>query len=367
VSEASRSRTKALLLAGGLGTRLRPLTDERPKPLVEVCGRPLVVHALQLLKDAGITAVALNSHWLHPLLPRALGATIDVDGASVSLTHTHEPVVLGTGGGLRGLAQALPAAPGERAVIANADALIDLDVRGLLATDDAPLSTLVVKSVPDVAPWGPLGTDGDDRIVTFAGRVAPQGPVARERMFCGWHCVHPRALDVLPGVNVVADVAPDGDTVVTGVESCINKEGYPTWLSRGARLQAFDHAGFFFDVGNAERLWEANRLMLSGELPLRHLTPFARFVVRAPRQFVHPRARVEQGATLVGPCVVDDGAVVEKGAEVGPFGVIGRGVVVKAGVAVRYAAVQSGLERPAVVDVDAVGVIVGDRCRVSIA
>lgn len=352
--------TVAWILAAGLGTRLRPLTDERPKPLVEVCGRPLVVHALQLLKDAGVTAVALNSHWLHPLLPRLLGDAVDVDGVRVSIRTTHEPVVLGTGGGLRGLARVLPAQDGERAIVANADALIDLDVAGLVARDPQALSTLVLKSVDDVARWGALGTDDNDRIVTFAGRVAPQGPVVRERMFCGWHCLQPRTLGVLPDVDV------DDDGTATGVESCINKGGYPRWLNDGATLRAFDHDGFFFDVGNAERLWEANRLMLSGDVAFRHLKPFARFIERAPRVFVHPRARVEASATLAGPCVVDDGAVVQAGAVVGPFAVVGPRAVVRAGVTVQHAVVQSALTGENVVDTDARGVIVGDRCRVSI-
>jgi len=354
--------SRAWILAAGLGTRLRPLTDERPKPLVEVCGRPLVVHALQLLKDAGVTDVALNSHWLHPLLPRRLGDVIDVDGARLSLRYTHEPVVLGTGGGLRGLAQALPAdagaGPDERVLVANADALIDLDVSGLVARDADALSTLVLQGVPDAARWGALGTDDDDRIVTFAGRVPPQGVVTRERMFCGWHCLQPRALSILPAVAV------DAHGTATGVESCINKEGYPRWLQQGATLRAFDHAGLFFDVGHAARLWEANRLMLSGEVTLRHLTPFARFVERAPRVFVHPGARVAPTATLIGPLVVDDGAVVDGGATVGPFAVVGVRAVVGRGVTVRHAVVQSALDGAQLVDVDAVGVIVGDRCRV---
>ena len=105
--------TVAWILAAGLGTRLRPLSDERPKPLLEVCGRPLIVHALQLLKDAGVVDVAVNSHWLHPQIPSALGAVVDVDGTAVRLRFTHEPTVLGTGGGLLGLRHVLPQASGR--------------------------------------------------------------------------------------------------------------------------------------------------------------------------------------------------------------------------------------------------------------
>jgi NDP-sugar pyrophosphorylase family protein len=351
--------TVAWILAAGLGTRLRPLSAERPKPLLEVCGRPLVVHALQLLKDAGVVDVAVNSHWLHPQIPEALGTDVDVDGTPMRIRYTHEPLALGTGGGLLGLRQVLPSA--GRALIANADALIDLDVTGLLQTPAGPLSTLVLKAVPDAAAWGAIGTDDDDRIVTFAGRIPARGRVARERMFCGWHFVHPHALDVLPAVSVDVDaVVP----VVTGPESCINKEGYPQALIGGAPLHGFDHAGFFFDVGNAERLWEANRLLLSGDVTLAHLRPFARFDQHARRVFQHRRASVMRSVAITGPCVIDDGAVIEAGARIGPFAVIGPGVRVKAGVQVTRSVVQSNA---GVVDVDAVSVHVGQHCRVPIA
>ena len=341
--------TVAWILAAGLGTRLRPLTEQRPKPLLEVCGRPLVVHTLQLLANAGVTDVALNSHWLHPAIPRALGDSIVVDGVTMALHFTWEPTVLGTGGGLAGLRSILPG-DGGRALIANADALIDLDVTALLATADDALSTLVLKGVPDVARYGAIGTDDDDRIVTFAGRVPPLGIVARERMFCGWHCVHPRALDVLP--PVVVDTATTPPTA-SGVESCINKEGYPHWLKQDALLRGQDHRGLFLDVGTPERLWEANRVLLTGEVQPTSLTPFARFTEQPGRVFVHPGARIDPTATLVGPCLVDDGAVVEEGAEVGPLAVIGRGVTVARGVRVAHSVVQSSWQTPLVVDVDA--------------
>ncbi|HEY1098067.1 MAG TPA: NDP-sugar synthase [Myxococcota bacterium] len=361
----------AWILAAGLGTRLRPLTDERPKPLVEVCGRPLIVHTLQLLQDAGVVDVALNSHWLHPALPAFLGDRVVIDQGrsddekrALRIRTTFEPTALGTGGGLLGLQRVLPSSSPEAiALIANADALIDLDVRALIAADDTALSTLVLKQVDDVAKYGAIGTDVDDRIVTFAGRITPRGTVARERMFCGWHAVQPRALDVLPAVDVDDSTTPP---TVTGVESCINKEGYPRWLNDGALLRGFDHAGLFLDVGTPERLWEANRLLLSGEVKTTSLKPFARFRELPGRVFVHPRARVDDTANLVGPCVIDDGAVVEANAIVGPFAVVGPRVIVRPGVVVERSIVQSSREADGVnvVGKDAVDVHVGDGVRV---
>lgn len=325
----------AYVLAAGLGTRLRPLTNTRIKPLVEVCGAPLVHFTLRLLEDAGVTRVALNSHWLHPQLPTTLGDRF----GRLSLVYTHEPVVLGTGGGLKGLAAVCPAPPGERVLVMNADALIDLDVRALLAAGDAhgpaALATLVLKDDEDKAQYGLLGTDAHERITTFAGRVPPQGPVVRERMFCGVHLVEPRAFDVLPPVTVEHGVA-------RGVESGINDAGYPAWMKQGAQLFAFDHTGTFCDVGTPERLLEANLRVLAGLWSSRFLRPFDGLVHRGGGVYVHPGAQVGAKARLVGPCLIDDGAVVADFADVGPFAVVGKRCVVGRKARVAAAVLQSG-------------------------
>lgn len=346
----------AWILAAGLGTRLRPLTDERPKPLVEVCGTPLVVHCLELLHRAGVTRAALNSHWLHPMLPEQLGPS----AAGVELHYTWEPEILGTGGGLCGLWERLPPEDDERVVVANADALIDLDVRAFLAMRRGPLSTLVLKEVADPHAYGAIGTDDEQRVVTFAGRIEPRTTPTRERMFCGWHLLEPRVLEVLPRTQL----EPHGAfPIARGEISCINKQGYPAWLREGADLRAFNHEGLFVDVGTPERLWEANRSLLAGELQVKHLQPFARFEERPGRVFVSQKAQVASDATLQGPCLVDDDAVIEEGARVGPFAVIGKGCVVERGTAVDHAVLQSGAR----VHGRVAAVIVGANCVLSIA
>jgi NDP-sugar pyrophosphorylase family protein len=337
--------TVAWILAAGLGTRLAPLTHERPKPLVEVCGRPLVVHTLQLLANAGGTV------------------------AQVKVRFTHEPVALGTGGGLLGLRARLPAGADGQALIANADALIDLDVAAFMAARrPGSLASLALKSVADVARYGAIGTDDDDRVVTFAGRVEPLGVVALERMFCGWHHLDAAALDVLPPVDVENGEPP----VVTGPESCINKEGYPSHLRGGQDIRGVDvdalGGGLFVDVGTPARLFEANRLLLSGELSLSALAPLARFQALPGRVFVHPEAYVHVDAVLNGPCVVDKGAVVEAGAVIGPWTVLGPRVHVRRGVRLKRSIVQGARGDAAhVVESDAEAMHIGETCRVGIS
>ncbi len=102
----------ALLFAAGFGTRMRPLTDALPKPLVTVAGRPLFDHALSLVRDAGIGTVVANTHYLAPQMAAHL--------EQAGVTQSHEPAILDTGGGLKA---ALPLMPGEAVLTLNTDAV----------------------------------------------------------------------------------------------------------------------------------------------------------------------------------------------------------------------------------------------------
>lgn len=311
-----------MILAAGLGTRLRPLTDERPKPLVEVLGTPLVCFSLEHARRAGARRVALNTHHLYPAIERALGERF----GDIELVFSYEPEILGTGGGAKQMREVLGGLSGP-ALLLNADALLDVDTAAMaqLHEERRPLATLALKDAPDKHRYGVLGTDEEDRVRAFAGRNAYRGPVARERMFCGVHVLEPAVLDALP----------DGF-------SGINDEGYPKLLDAGHTLVAFDVSGYFCDVGTPERLLEANLLLLGGKERLVHLDPFARFPATSTRVYVHERVRVASGATLIGPVLIDEDAVVEAGARVGPFAVVGKGCRVERGAVVERAVLQSG-------------------------
>lgn len=343
--------TVAYVLAAGLGTRLRPLTLAQPKPLLEVCGTPLLFHTLRLLARAGLRAVGVNSHWLHPQIPARLGTSFE----GMRIVTTWEPEVLGTGGGLRGLAAALPAPAGERVLVMNADALIDLDVAAALRSPDDALATLVLKEDPDTRQYGAIGTDAQDRITAFAGRITPRGPVVRERMFCGVHVVHPRAFELLPPVTLEGDA-------VRGPMSGINDEGYPRWLEQGALLRGIDHAGTFCDVGTPERLLEANLAVLGGRWSSTHLRPFEGMEQRPGRVYVDPAARVAPGVRFTGPALVAAGAEVGPGAELS-WAVVGPGCRVPPGARVAGAVLQSGTT----LEGNAEDVLVAPTCRAAVS
>src|SRR5438552_8545786 len=151
---------KAMVLAAGLGTRLRPLTDTLPKPLLPVAGRPLLEWNLLILKRHGITEVIINLHHLGEQIVRALR-----DGARLGLrlAYSHEPTLQGTGGGIK---QATPFLKDGPFLVLNGDTLSDCDLTALIAAHrvSGALATLAVRDDPEAASWVPVTLDVRGRI-----------------------------------------------------------------------------------------------------------------------------------------------------------------------------------------------------------
>lgn len=341
----------ALILAAGLGSRLRPLTLERPKPLVEVLGTPLIFYALEKAYQAGVKQIAINTHHLGDALQAAVGDAFK----GTPIRYAAETQLLGTGGGIRNLAETLGGIPMTFAVM-NADALIDIDLQRMsrLHAQSGVSATLALKDTEDKARFGLIGTDSDERVRTFAGRTRYQGPVARERMFCGVHVLEPPILERLP----------------LGEESCINQIGYPPLLDEGGDVLGFDAPGYFCDVGTPERLFGANMDLLGGRVLFRHFDPFERFTRHADaagnplytgRDVQLPPDWRDR---LKGPLLLDDGVVLEAGAQVGPFVIAGKNCRIGAGARLSQVVLQSGAEIEA--DSERSSAVIGRTCRMDI-
>lgn len=185
---------KAMILAAGLGTRLRPLTDTTPKPLLPVAGTPMIVWNLLLLKRHGIRDVIINLHHLGTMISQALG-----DGRTLGMriVYSHEPVILGTGGGIK---QAEPHFHGEPVLVLNGDTLFELDLDALMAfhREREAAATLVLRIDPEAARWGLVEVTDRAEVVRITGRGRTQTAPAFARMFAGIHILHPRLLRYLP-------------------------------------------------------------------------------------------------------------------------------------------------------------------------
>lgn len=243
---------KAMILAAGLGTRLRPLTNTIPKPLLPVGGTPLIVWNLLVLKRHGFHEVVINLHHLGPMIEQALG-----NGSKFGLRiiYSKEPMILGTGGGIK---QAEPHFSGEPVLVLNGDTLFELDLEALCSFHRArnAAATLVLREDPDAARWGLVEVGADDQIMRITGRGLSSPVPTTPRMFAGVHILNSRLLRNVP----------------KGVASSII-DPYVAAIERGESVLGYDLKGYWSDVGTAERYAQAEQDARAGLIRLEDRRP----------------------------------------------------------------------------------------------
>ena len=230
-----------MVLAAGLGMRLRPLTESVPKPLLSVGPYPLLVWNLLLLRRHGVEDVMINLHYLGEQIRHALG-----DGSQwhMRLSYSQESMLLGTGGGIKYVEEFFEDSP---FLVLNGDTITDLDLSQLVACHRKreALATMALRDDPAVEHWGVVETDKDDRVLRICGkgRVAEKddGPPCR-RMFAGVHVLDPCMLRHVPH---------------GGCSSII--DAYVWWLERGAMVAGYVFSGYWSDVGTPERYAQVQR------------------------------------------------------------------------------------------------------------
>ncbi len=238
---------KAMLLAAGLGTRLRPLTDSLPKPLLPIAGRPLIVWTLLLLRQHGIREVVINLHHLGHLIEKELG-----DGGQLGLhiEYSREPVLLGTGGGIK---QVEAFFGGEPFLVVNADTLLEVDLGTVarLHEERGALATMVLRHDRDIEQWGVVEVAAGQRVVRINGRGLADPGRTEPLMFAGVHVIHPRLLRAVPA----------------GRESSII-DAYVGAIRMGELVAGYCMEGYWSDLGTLQRYEQALRDVEGGRINL---------------------------------------------------------------------------------------------------
>jgi len=282
-----------MLLAAGLGTRLRPLTLLRAKPALPVLNRPLIHWTLEALAAAGVDEVVVNLHHL----PRSVTAAVR-DGAAFGLRvrWSREREILGTGGGPRAVRRWLGDEP---VLLVNGDMLLALDLRRLVRRHrrTGARVTLGLRPNPDPRRYPPVITGPGGRVRGLRGR--PAGARGTASMFAGVHVLDPALLERLP---------PGASDTVGDL--------YPALIAAGERVDGIRLGGLWLDIGTPGLYLKAHRLLLArGRGPA--VAPGARLGegVVLKRAVVGAGAAVGDGARLE-DCVLWDGARVGPGARV---------------------------------------------------
>jgi mannose-1-phosphate guanylyltransferase len=304
-----------MVLCAGFGTRLRPLTDKVPKPLVPLCGVPLLRYNFALLKNAGVREIVVNTHHLGATMARgaeAIASELDID-LQVS---REEKQILGTGGGVR-RAQAMLGA--GTFILMNGDMIFDLDLAAALAAHRkaGAAATMVLAPYPRGATYGAVEVDAQMNVRRIAGRGAQPDPSLSKLHFTGVHVLEPELIARLPAEG----------------ESDINRTAYVRAIHDGARVHGFLQQGYWGDLGAPRSLLRAHLDVLEKRIPLQRFRPeadpFDGCEERAPGVFVHPTAQVE--APLTAPVLIQAGATVALGAVIGSGVTIGAKARIDAG------------------------------------
>jgi NDP-sugar pyrophosphorylase family protein len=319
---------QALILAGGKGTRLRPLTMHTPKPIVPIANRPLLVYQLELLKRAEVRDVILSLSYQPQKIEDKL---LDGTDHSVRISYTVETMPLGTAGAFRNAAGLIR----ETIVVLNGDVLTDIDLSEVIEfhRERAAAATIVLTPVPNPTEYGFVETDEAGRVRRFVEKPEPEA-VTADTINAGIYVLEPRVLDYIP----------------EGEPFMFEYGVFPKLLEAGEAFYGYTWRGYWRDVGSAPSYWQANMDVLAGRVELLDQLPAERgekfdasaeidalsavdpsCTLKAGVQiinsvvsrncYVEERARIEnsviRGGTRIGPQATITGAVVGKSCHIG--------------------------------------------------
>jgi len=304
-------------MAGGEGTRLRPMTANQPKPLLPVANRPIMEHVLRLLKRHGFSETVVTVQFLASLVRNYFG---DGEEVGMSLQYATEEIPLGTAGSVRNAEDALRDEP---FLVISGDALTDMDLTALVNfhKEKGALVTVGLARMPNPLEFGIVITEEDGRIQRFLEKPT-WGQVFSDTVNTGLYVMEPEVLAEVPPGELVDW---SGDV-------------FPKLLKRGAPLFGYVSDGYWEDVGTLDSYLKAQADVLARRVQ----TDIAGFEV-SPGIWVAEGADVDTDAVLTGPLCIGDYAKIEAGAHLREYTVIGSNVVVKEGAFVHRAVVHNNV------------------------
>ena len=330
--------TEAVLLVGGQGTRLRPLTINTPKPMLPVAGVPCTEHQIARAREAGVTRIILGTSYRAEVFKDYFG-----DGAKfgVELVYAVEDHPMGTGGAIRHVAEHLLSGPDDPVMVFNGDVLTGVDLRHLfdVHAQTGAAVTLYLTRVTDPRAFGLVPTDDDGRVTAFLEKPKTEAEIITDQINAGCYVFRRRVIDGIP----------------TGRPVSVEREIFPKLLAEGARLQGVVDDGYWLDLGNPLAFVKGSADLVRG------IAPSPAVPGHTGEFLVMPGAEVSRKATLGGGTVVGSGATVGPHASV--FGsVLFDGAVISAGAVVRDSVIGAGAVVGAGASLE--GVVVGDRAMI---
>lgn len=331
------ARTDAVILVGGQGTRLRPLTVNTPKPMLPTAGRPFLEHLLGRIRAAGMTHVVLGTSYRAEVFEQHFGDGSDL-GLEIEYVMEEEP--LGTGGGIRNVFDKLRY---DTAMVFNGDVLGGTDLNAVLATHaekNADVTMHLVR-VPDPRAFGCVPTDEDGRVLEFLEKT--QDPPT-DQINAGIYVFRREIIETIPQGRAVS----------------VERETFPALLERGKRVYGHVDYAYWRDMGTPGDFVRGSSDLVRGIAPSPLLDGH------------HGESLVDDSASIGGGALLYGGSVIGRGAEIGAGARIDQSVIfdgarIGAGAVIERSIVAAGADiGPRTVISDAIigeGAVIGARCE----
>ena len=330
--------TEAILLVGGKGTRLRPLTVRTPKPMVPAAGGPFLAHQLARARAAGVEHVVLATSYLAEVFEPYFGDGSDL---GLHLEYVTEVEPLGTGGAIRNVASHLTSSPDDPVLIFNGDILTGLDIRALVSTHTASGAdvSLHLTRVDDPRAFGLVPTDDTGRVTAFLEKPQTPEEIVTDQINAGAYVFRRSVIDSIPHGRPVS----------------VERETFPGLLSDGAHLQGMVDSTYWLDLGTPQAFVRGSADLVTGRAPSPAVPG------RRGERLVLEGAGIAADAKLTGGTVVCAGARVGAGARVHGSTVLADAVIAE-GADVRDSLIGEGafVGERTVLD----GAVVGDGAHV---
>lgn len=302
-----------MILAAGLGTRLRPITYGMPKPMVPVLNRPVMEHIARLLARHGFGEAIANLHWFPETIEGRLG---DGSGFGIDLSYSREERLLGTSGGVRNAAGHL----GDSFLVISGDALTDIDLAAMREFHESHdgIATLATKRVADTSQFGVAITGADGRVGGFQEKPDPAEALS-DLANCGIYMFRSEIFDFFPDPGTSRAAGPDDPPGFADWAMDV----FPALLEGDVPFYSHEIDAYWNDIGNLEELREGNLDALRGEVEVepgapevadgvRAASPLAAAEVSAPA-LIGSGVELGEGVRIEGPAILGDGCRVGEG------------------------------------------------------
>src|SRR5437867_2323658 len=292
---------RAVVMAGGQGARLRPLTSNQPKPMLPIVGQPMMQHIVRLARQHGFTELVATVHFLASIVRNFFGDGSDL---GVSLSYVTEEEPLGTAGSVKNAAPLLEG--DDRVLILSGDSLTDVDLSELVKFHESKGAavTVTLKRVEDPLEFGIVIADEEGRIERFMEKPG-WGEVFSDTINTGIYVLEREVLDLIPD----------------SVEFDFSKDLFPLLLDKGLPMYGYVTDRYWTDVGTLEAYQAAHRAVLDREVDV----DIEGFELEGGI-WLGEGAEIDPDAEIVGPTYIGENARIEAGATIREYSVLGRGV-----------------------------------------